>query len=318
MTINRSIQKIANDVASMKADHLNDAYLRELHCQHIKAAGQRDGSIGQRRGAIRRLGDYLDPYHQDDRAVVDATLDQLAEWQASMSARAPAYISSQVAHLRQFYGWLVTPMGVRQDNPASALLSPIVRKRLPRPIPEHDYEHALTMCVDQRVYAWLILGGYAGLRGIDISDLDHQDVLLDDEVPVLRVRGKGDNEALVAAGHELVEALTPFLGRRRGPIFPGENGGRLRARDVYDEVNEYLARIGLAYTFHNCRHRYGTYLYKITRDIRFVQKQMRHRSITSTEGYVAVPTDQAVSAMAALDADLIERTRARRRRDKSA
>lgn len=314
MTINRSIAKIVNDVASVKTDHLNDAYLRELHCQHIKAAGQRDGSIGQRRGAIRRLGDYLDPYQQDPRAVVDATLDQLAEWQASRSECAPAYISSQVAHLRQFYGWLVNPMGIRRDNPAEALLSPIVRRRLPRPIPEHDYEHALTMCVDPKVYAWLILGGYAGLRGIDVSDLDHPDVLLDDEVPVLRVRGKGDNEALIAIGHEVIDALAPFLGRRRGPIFPGPNGGRLRARDVYTEVNDYLARIGLPYTFHNCRHRYGTHLYKITKDIRFVQKQMRHATVASTEGYVAVPTDQAVSAMAALDADLVERTRARRRR----
>ena len=314
MTINRSIAVLVNDLTSMERHNLTDAYVLDLHLRHIKAAGHLTGSVGQRRGAVRRLGDHLDPYSQDPRAVLDATADQLAEWQASKADCSSSYLSSQIAHLRQFYDWLVSPMGLRQDTPASGLLSPIVRKRLPRPIPEDDYEYALTACADAKVFAWLILGGYAGFRGVDIADLDHPDVLTDDEVPFLRARGKGDNEQLIAIGHEVVDALGPFLGPRRGPIFVGANGGRLRARDVYDEINAYLARIGLPYTFHNCRHRYGTQLYKLTKDIRFVQKQMRHRGVASTEGYVAVPTDQAVSAMAALDNDLLARTRARRRR----
>lgn len=314
MTINRSIAKIVNDIAGMEKDHLNDAYLLELHCRQITAAGQLPGSVTQRRGAIRRLGDYLDPYCQDPRAVVDATVDQLAEWQASRSALSSAYLSSQIAHIRQYYSWLVRPMRIRTDSPADDLISPIVRKRLPRPIPEDDYEYALSVCTDPEVYAWLILGGYAGLRGIDIAHLDQQDLLLDDEIPFLRVRGKGDNEQLIAVGHQVVDALAPFRRSRRGAIFASQRGHRLRARDIYERVNEFLKRIGVPYTFHNCRHRYGSMLYRISKDIRFTQSQMRHRSVASTEGYVAVPTDQAVSAMTALDADLLERTRLRRRR----
>lgn len=317
MTINRSIAKIVGDLASMNADHLTDAYLLELHCQHITAAGHLPGSVAQRRGAIRRLGDYIDPYSQDPRAVVDATTDQLAEWQANLGrlGRAASYVSSQVAHVRQYYGWLVRPMRIRPDSPADDLISPIVRKRLPRPIPEDDYEYALNTCSDPRVYAWLVLGGYAGLRGIDISDLDQQDLLLDDEIPFLRVRGKGDNEELIAVGREVIEALAPFRRSRRGPLFVSGSGARLRSRDIYERVNEFLARMGVPYTFHNCRHRYGSELFKITKDIRFTQKQMRHRSVASTEGYVAVPTEQAVSAMESLDSNLLERTHVRRRRE---
>lgn len=312
MTINRIVALTSNDPAGMQKDTITDAEALRLHLNQLTSAGQCRGSISNRRGAILRLARFLDPYG-DPRAVIEATSDALAEWQASKADLSAGTVKNEVGHIRLFYSWLVRPMRIIPESPADDLLSPIVRRRKPRPIPEDDYEYALNSCTDPRVYAWLILGGYAGLRSVDVAGLNRDDVLLDGKVPYLRVRGKGDHEDLIAVGHQVIDALTPFM-RRRGPLFITPDGVRKKVRSIREEVNDYLKRLGLPYTFHQTRHRYGTYIYEISRDIRFAQKQMRHQTVTSTELYVAVPTDQEVRVVRALDQDLTKRTAARRRR----
>lgn len=282
---------------------LTDAAALDLHVKQITSAGQRPASVRARRDQIRRLARHLDPAGDNPRAVIEATAADLAEWQASNAHLSAKSISCYVTHVREFYRWLVRPMRVLAESPAEELLKPIVRRRLPRPISEEDLRVALDACTDDRLYAWLVLGGYAGLRAGDMADVRADDLITDREVPMLRVRGKGDNENLVIVGHEVIRALVPFLGKR-GPLFVDQAGQRATGRSISVAVNKHLARLGLPYTCHQLRHRYGTKLYELTRDIRFTQKQMRHATVASTEGYVQVPTDQGVQAAEALDREL--------------
>lgn len=282
---------------------ITDARALELHIKHITSAGQRPASIVARRGTIQRLARHLDPAGENPRAVIEATAIDLAEWQASNAHLSAKSVACYVSHVQEYYKWLVRPMRVVAESPADELLKPIVRRRLPRPIPEPDLRVALDACTDEQLYAWLVLGSYAGLRAGDMADLRADDLLVDREMPMLRVRGKGDNENLVVIGREVVLALAPFLDRR-GPLFVDEVGRRVSGKRVSVAVNKYLARLGLPYTCHQLRHRYGTKLYELTRDIRFTQKQMRHATVSSTEGYVQVPTDQGVQAAEALDREL--------------
>lgn len=295
---------------------ITDAKALELHIHQITSAGQRPNSIRARCGAILRLGDYLDPAGENPRAVIEASGADLAAWQASKAHLATKSVSVYVSHVQEFYRWLVRPMRIIGESPADELIKPIVRRRFPRPIPEPDLRIALGACTDPQLYAWLVLGSYAGLRSADMADLRADDLLTDREVPMLLVRGKGDNENLVVVGHEVIRALAPFLDRR-GHLFVVESTGeRLSPKRISAGVNGYLARLGLPYTCHQLRHRYGTKLYELTRDIRFTQKQMRHASVTSTEGYVQVPTDQGVKAAEALDREL--RPNARRQESRPA
>lgn len=282
---------------------ISDAAALDLHVKQITSAGQRPASIRARRETIQRLGRHLDPDGANPRVVIEATAAELARWQASCAHLAAKSISVYVTHVQEFYRWLVRPMRVLVESPAEDLIKPIVRRRFPRPISEEDLRVALDACTDDRMRAWLILGAYAGLRAGDMADLRADDLLTDREMPMLRVRGKGDHENLVIVGHEVINALVPFLGRR-GPLFVDQTGRRATGSTVSVAVNKHLARLGLPYTCHQLRHRYGTKLYELTRDIRFTQKQMRHSSVASTEGYVQVPTDQGVQAAEALDREL--------------
>lgn len=315
MTINRSEAEIIREAAGMKPDQYTDVYALDLHTRHLRSAGRSENTIKDRQGAIRRLGDFLDPYAENPRAVIDATTDQLAEWQASKARLSEKTVATYIEHLQGFYGWLVRPMRIITESPAEELIKPIVKRRKPRPIPEDDLRFALDACTDGRLRTWLVLGSYAGLRSVDIAALDRDDVLTDHDLPMLRVRGKGGHEDLVFIGHEVIHALMPYMGKRRGPLF-AHDGHRVRPRDIYLEVNAYLQRLGLPYTFHQLRHRYGTQLYKLTRDLRYTQQQLRHSSAASTELYTKVPTDKAAQSVAALDAELAQRRHPRR--DKSA
>lgn len=307
MTKNRSDAAFLNEIAGMERQQVTDAHVIDLHLRYLRAAGRRPESIRARRGCVLRLRTWLGD--DNPRALLDAAPDELAEWQASQTHLSIASMRHYIQQAQGFYDWCVRPMRLLDESPAADLTKPIERRRRPRPIPEDDYAFALDACIDKRLRAWLILGGYAGLRSIDIVGLNRDDVLTDRVVPFLRVRGKGDQENLVAVGNEVLNALRPFL-LRQGAMFTDEDGKRLSARFVRTEVNEFLKRIGLTYTFHQARHRYGTHLYAITRDIRLTQEQMRHRSVASTELYVAVASAEAVKAVSALDAELGQRSRA--------
>lgn len=307
--------RLQREMSGVKRDEITDAYALDIHLRHLTSAGQMPESIRGRRGAILRLTDYLDPYGEDPRAVIDATSDELAEWQASKADLSAKTISVYLGHIREYYRWLVRPMRVLSESPAEDLIVPIVRRRKPRPIPEDELGFALTaaQAADRRLYAFLVLGAYAGLRSVDIAGLERDDVLTDQAVPMLRVRGKGGHEDVIPVGREVVEALVPFLGRRPGALFVTGEGRRMDRNAIRERVNDFLGRLGLAYTFHQLRHRYGTKVYEISKDIRHTQRAMRHRSIQSTELYVAAPTGQDVKTVRALDADLAQRRGGRRR-----
>lgn len=320
MTINRSEAEIIREILTVKPEEITDAYALDLHVRHISAAGHLRNSLDARRGAIRRLADHLDPYAENPRAVIEATSAQLAEWQASKAHLSNKTMSIYVSHLKVYYRWLVRPMRIIRESPAEDLMSPIVRKRKPRPIPEEDLDFALTLArADHELFAWLVLMAYCGCRSHDIADLNTDDVLTDDEVPMLRPRGKGDNEDLIPIGDLVLVALQPFLGRRRKPLFVDVDGHRVNTRDIRGAVNDFFERVGLPYTAHHLRHRYGTQIYKLTRDLLQTQRLMRHSNVSSTVGYVAVPHGEDVDAVKALDAGLAKHLNGRRsRRDLSA
>lgn len=79
------------------------------------------------------------------------------------------------------------------------------------------------------------------------------------------------------------------------PLFVSREGGRLSQRMARHAFGEWQKKAGFAkhYRFHHLRHTALTNLYRITGDIRLVQRQARHASITSTTIYAA-PADEDV------------------------
>lgn len=301
------------EILGMNTETLTDRMLLNLHLRQLTSAGQLPNSLRAREGALLRLSRVLDPSQLRPRVLIEATSADLANWQADISHLSLATIDKYVMHTCAFYAWLVRPMRVLDESPAEDLMRPNVKRLLPRPIPEDQLHFALDACTDPLVFTWMVLGAYAGLRAVDISALHCDDVLLNGTVPFLRVRGKGGHEKLVAVGMKVVEVLATYtIGR--GPMFVGAHGKRLTARVIDERINKYLDRIGVACTFHQFRHYYGTAVYEITKDIIYTQKQMRHASVSSTQIYTLVSQDRNPEALKTLDDRIAQRVAIRQRR----
>lgn len=306
-------------IRGMKPEDLTDKHLLDLHIRQLRSIGRSPACIRAREGAVWRLSKHLDPHRETwldaakPRAVIEADPMDLVEWQASIRKRdgqphTPKTIRCYVTDVQAFYTWLVRPMRIITDSPAEELVKPRLKRRDPRPVPEDELAYALDACTDRTLFAWLVLGAYAGLRSVDISHLRTDDVITGHEYPYLRVLGKGGDEKKIAIGMQVLKVLAPFRSGR-GAMFT-RDGVPVTAHQVERGVNEYLDSIGLTCTFHQFRHRYGTMIYRLTRDILYTKEQLRHESVTSTQIYALVDPGVNGKALAALDADLDQRRRA--------
>jgi integrase/recombinase XerC len=211
---------------------------------------------------------------------------------ASSAARA-------LAAWRSFSRWCVRREVIVRD-PARALPSPRLPKRLPRTLPEADLKRALDgLDADdpaaRRDRALLELAYSSGLRLSELVGLNHGDI--DRGGGTLRVRGKGRRERVVPAGRPALEALQRYLaggkrnaGRGDEPIFVNPRGARLSGRTVQRVVSRRLGQVaaGLGVSPHALRHSFATHLLDRGADLRAIQELLGHRSLATTQVYTHV------------------------------
>ena len=144
----------------------------------------------------------------------------------------------------------------------------------------------------------------AELVGIDITDIS-KDSLDDEEITILKLRGKGSKERLVPLGKFAVEAIENYLVRLR-PVLLAKNsqnnralflnarGTRLTRQSAWSTVLKAASATGLEgrVSPHVFRHSYATHLLDGGADIRVVQELLGHASVTTTQIYTLVTIDK--------------------------
>lgn len=206
-----------------------------------------------------------------------------------------ATLSRRVAAVRTFYRWLVRE-GVLASSPAERLSGPKVPKSVPRflEIPEAAEvveDPTQTGRLRLRNQALLELMYGAGLRVGEAVSVDVADVELDQRM--VRVRGKGDKERVVPFGPPAAEAIRAWLieGPREGALFRNRDGGRLSARSAWRIVRDAGASHGQSGLHpHMLRHSCATHLLEGGADLRSIQEQLGHASLSTTQRYTHVDT----------------------------
>lgn len=167
---------------------------------------------------------------------------------------------------------------------------------VPRPVSEESLAAMLAIATG-RTRAWLLLGGWCGLRAHESAKVAVEDLQrLAGGDHVLRVVGKGGLVAVVPCPPVVVEELRRHAaGQRSGRLWPSATSVGVQAA-----VRRVAARAGVVCTSHQLRHRYGTVFYGSSRDLLLTQQVMRHRSPSTTAGYAAVTADRAQSVAATL------------------
>lgn len=169
--------------------------------------------------------------------------------------------------------------------------------------------------VGVRDYAILKVFLNCGLRKQELINLNVSDFCNDGHNFWLIIHGKGgtvDEQDLMDT--RTIEAIRKYLHRNghgddpQAPLFqplPGKNklsSLRLNRRSVDFLIKKYAKQSGINKSIHahTLRHTFGTQLQSLTKDIRIVQRAMRHRALSSTMVYLHTARDEVKNSLAEL------------------
>lgn len=206
-------------------------------------------------------------------------------------------VHNQVSALRAFLADLRERGGITA-TPAAGLVLPKLPRTLPKFLTEPQAEALLeagaleevTPLVEARDQAVLELLYGGGLRVAELCGIKGGD--LDLQTGLVRVLGKGSKERVIPVGETALAAVQTYLALRgtlvRGePLLVAARGGPMYPRAVQLMLKKKLAAAGLPadLTPHKLRHACATHLLANGADLRLVQEQLGHASLSTTQIY---------------------------------
>lgn len=218
----------------------------------------------------------------------------------------PASLARKLAAVRSFYRYLVRRSLVSR-NPVEGMRTPKQPKSLPRVLTKDDADALMTFPEGQTVgslrdRALLETLYSTGARVSELVALNIEDVRASDGL--VRLQGKGRKERIVPIGDVALDAIRRYRvslpGQSAGvppqALFCNQRGGRLTSRSVARIVTRYSSRLaGGAVSPHTLRHSFATHLLDEGADLRSIQEMLGHASLSTTQRYTHVATDQLLA-----------------------
>ncbi|KCZ52937.1 hypothetical protein HY29_17805 [Hyphomonas beringensis] len=231
-----------------------------------------------------------------------AQVDTLKAYLASMSSEASlssATIRRRIACLRAMFRYLA---GEEISNDPFLSWSPSLKrpKRLPRAISSSELVELLKAAnssspTDSETVFAILLMSATGVRVSELCSITVRDVFSSGDG--IHVLGKGSKDRVVYLGDpELIAELKVRRQKRlkaAGPsasLLVNARGGQLQPQIVRRRISDMResAELEKNITPHMLRHTAATLLLEGGADIRFVQRQLGHSSIATTELYTRV------------------------------
>jgi len=218
----------------------------------------------------------------------------------------PASLARKLAAVRSFYRYL-TRRGLIGRNPVDGMRTPKQPKFLPRVLTKDDADALMTFPAGATVgslrdRALLETLYSTGARVSELVALNLEDV--HESEGLVRLQGKGRKERIVPIGELALESIRRYrksLPRLSAPsssraLFCNQRGGRLTSRSVARIVTKYSSRLaGGAVSPHTLRHSFATHLLDEGADLRSIQEMLGHASLSTTQRYTHVATDQLMA-----------------------
>lgn len=232
-----------------------------------------------------------------------AALDRRGEKKSSLSRK--------LACLRSLFRYLVR-VGQLEVNPAEDVRAPKLPKHLPRVLTKDDAGALMEfpdgkggdVLRDRAILETLYSTGtrVSELVGMNCDDISRSEGFV-------RVRGKGGKERIIPLGRVALDAIDAYqtqvpqmMGRssRRSSdavaVFRNSRGGRLTTRTIARIVAKYSRRLtGGTIHPHTLRHSFATHLLDEGADLRAIQEMLGHVSLSTTQKYTHLATDQLIS-----------------------
>jgi site-specific recombinase XerD len=202
----------------------------------------------------------------------------------------PITINRRLSALRSLYYFL----SIINEIPVQC---PVIPKRhflrkpqhLPRDVKEEQIEILFSHIHDPRDKAMFTLMLECGLRIGEISDLSMENIFLDN-LPQLRVHGKGDKYRIVYLSPPAQEILQSWLTRRptnkSRAVFINQRGERLSVSGIQYLLKGYCEKADIQITCHQLRHAFGRRMAEAKIPVTSLQKLLGHKDVRTTQIYV--------------------------------
>lgn len=216
----------------------------------------------------------------------------------------PSSVARKLSTLRSFFQFWVK-RGKLQQNPAKAIHTPKVPKRIPKFLSVDEIFRIMDLPFDNnyqgiRDKAILELLYSSGLRVSELVGLNTDSIDL--KLRVVRVLGKGGKERIVPIGKKAKAQMERYLvirervmkkDRPDQALFLNLRGTRFGVRSVQRLVESVIVRVGLPkeVTPHVLRHTFATHLLNAGADLRSIQELLGHASLSTTQKYTHVNLD---------------------------
>jgi integrase/recombinase XerC len=208
-------------------------------------------------------------------------------------------MARKLASLRSFFRYLQR-VGLVVLNPAEAIRTPKQPKHLPRVLTKDDAAALMEFPAEQA-------GGALRDRAL-LETLYSTGARVSEGLAHLR--GKGRKERIVPIGDVALRAILAYLNQQPlmvsrdqkttkripSPVFRNSRGGRLTTRSVARIVARYSNRLaGGPVSPHTLRHSFATHLLDEGADLRSIQEMLGHASLSTTQKYTHLATDQILA-----------------------
>lgn len=260
--------------------------LISAHERYLKAAGLSPITVDSRVRILWHLHTDL-PF-----GLAYASTEELEDWIQSDPTWSAWTRSTYAMHIRGFYKWANGRF--LAGDPAGDMVRPRQPECVPHPVTDEELAIALERSPEPW-YTAITLAAYAGLRVSELAGVRREHVT---ERSIRITRAKGGSPASVDT-HPVIWELVEH--RPAGPLTVRPDGQQATGHWLTARQRAHFDKIGLpGVTMHRFRHWFGTTLLNAGNDIRTVQESLRHRSITSTQGYTLVSGGQRRLAIRSL------------------
>lgn len=266
-------------------------------------------------------GNTLDAYMRDVRKLERFTISELDNlspenityenlqeyiYQLSKNKISERSQARAISSIKAFFKFLLED-DYRTDNPATLLEGPKLGLYLPDTLSEEDINRIIT-CIDnstdigKRNKCILEVLYGCGLRVSELIDLKISNINFKESY--IMVEGKGEKTRLVPLANTTAEFITSYIHTVRNKtkinkkyedtLFLNSRGTNMSRVIVFIIIKELTQKAGISKSIspHTFRHSFATHLLQNGADLRFIQEMLGHSSITTTQVYTHLKTEE--------------------------
>lgn len=266
-------------------------------------------------------GNTLDAYMRDVRKLERFTISELDNlspqnityenlqeyiYQLSKNKISERSQARAISSIKAFFKFLLED-DYRTDNPATLLEGPKLGLYLPDTLSEEDINRIIA-CIDnstdigKRNKCILEVLYGCGLRVSELIDLKISNINFKESY--IMVEGKGEKTRLVPLANTTAEFIKSYIHTVRNKtkinkkyedtLFLNSRGTNMSRVIVFIIIKELTQKAGISKSIspHTFRHSFATHLLQNGADLRFIQEMLGHSSITTTQVYTHLKTEE--------------------------